>query len=198
MELDKLKGSVPDIVISQIHDVIDKFEINTVLRLSHFLSQCSHESGAFKLVKENLNYSADGLKKIFGKYFPGDTAKSYARNPEKIGSKVYASRMGNGDEASKEGYKYCGRGYIQLTGKSNYKKFGESVGVDVVSSPDLVATTYPLLSAAWFFKSNGLNEVADLGATDAVVTKITKRINGGTIGLPDRIAKFNKIYALLK
>jgi putative chitinase len=119
MELDKLKGSVPDIVISQIHDVIDKFEINTVLRLSHFLSQCSHESGAFKLVKENLNYSADGLKKIFGKYFPGDTAKSYARNPEKIGSKVYASRMGNGDEASKEGYKYCGRGYIQLTGKSS-------------------------------------------------------------------------------
>jgi putative chitinase len=197
MDLDKLNGSIPDIVISQIQDVIDDFEINTELRLAHFLAQCAHESGSFRLVKENLNYSADGLHKIFGKYFPGNLANSYARIPEKIGSRVYANRLGNGDEASEEGYEYRGRGYIQITGKNNYKNFGDSIGVDVVSDPDLVATDYPLLSAAWFWNENNLNDIADLGATDDVVTKITKRVNGGTNGLSDRLLQFNKIYPLL-
>lgn len=197
IEINKLNGQIPDNVLNQIPDVMNKFGINTVLRLSHFLAQCAHESGSFKLVKENLNYSADGLHKIFGKYFPGNLADSYARNPEKIGSRVYALRMGNGNEISKEGYTYRGRGYIQLTGKNNYKSFGNAVGIDVVNNPDLVATTYPLLSAAWFFATNGLNEIADLGATTEIVVKITTRINGGTIGLTDRIAQFNKIYNLL-
>lgn len=197
MDISKLNGSIPGNVFNQIPSVMDKFEINTLLRLTHFLAQCAHESGSFKLVTENLNYSADGLQKIFGRYFPGNLAVSYARNPEKIGSRIYALRMGNGDEASEEGYTYRGRGYIQLTGKNNYKKFGDSVGIDVVSNPDLVATTYPLLSAGWFFKTNGLNEIADLGATPEIITKITKKINGGTNGLDDRILKFFKIYTLL-
>jgi len=123
LNLEKLKGHIPDSVISQIPDTAKKFNITTPLRLAHFLAQCGHESGGFKAVQENLNYSADGLKKIFPKYFPGNLAESYARNPEKIASKVYGGRMGNGDETTKEGFKFRGRGYIQLTGKSNYTNF---------------------------------------------------------------------------
>jgi putative chitinase len=119
-KLENLKGHVPDAVIAQIPDTAAKFNITNTLRLAHFLAQCGHESGGFRAVSENLNYSADGLVKIFGRYFTSATAPGYARNPEKIASKVYASRMGNGDEASKEGFKFRGRGYIQLTGKSNY------------------------------------------------------------------------------
>ena len=115
IELSKLKGHVPDSVITQIPTVMEKFQINTPLRLAHFLAQCGHESGNFRAVQENLNYSADGLKRIFPKYFPGNLAESYARNPEKIASKVYGGRMGNGDETTKEGFKFRGRGYIQLT-----------------------------------------------------------------------------------
>ena len=162
------------------------------------MAQCSHESGHWKAVSENLNYSADGLKKIFPKYFPGTLNESYARNPEKIASRVYASRMGNGDEASKEGWKFRGRGYIQLTGKANYQAFDKIVEEDLVANPDLVATKYPLLSAAWFFSKNGINAIADKGADDATVTAVSKRVNGGTIGLADRIKNFKAIYALLK
>lgn len=197
MNIDKLKGVIPDSVLVQIPDVISKFQINTPLRLAHFLSQCSHESGNFKAVSENLNYSADGLKKIFGKYFPGDLANQYARNPEKIASRVYGSRMGNGDESTKEGYKFRGRGFIQLTGKANYQAFDAFVAEDITNNPDLVATKYPLLSAAWFFSKAGLNAVADTGSGNDVITKITKKINGGTNGLDDRIVKFNKFYPLL-
>ena len=125
LKIDALRGHVPQSIIAQLPAVISQFNINTPLRLAHFLAQCSHESGAFKAVKENLNYSADGLKRIFGKYFPGNLNVVYARNPEKIASRVYASRMGNGSEASKDGYKFRGRGYIQLTGKENYVKFGK-------------------------------------------------------------------------
>ena len=198
LNLSKLKGHVPDSVISQIPDVASKFKIDTPLKLSHFLAQCGHESGGFKAVSENVNYSADGLKKIFPKYFPGNLAESYARNPEKIASKVYGGRMGNGDEASKDGYKFRGRGYIQLTGKSNYTNFAKFIGEDTVANPDLVATKYPLASAAFFFDSNKLWSICDLGSTDDVVTKVTKRVNGGTIGLPDRIKHFREYYELLK
>jgi putative chitinase len=196
-KLDKLKGHVPDAVIAQIPDTAAKFGITNVLRLAHFLSQCGHESGGFKAVNENLNYSADGLKKIFPKYFPGNISESYARNPEKIASKVYGSRMGNGDEASKEGWKFRGRGYIQLTGKANYTAFDKLVEEDIIANPDLVATKYPLASAAFFFQSNGLWSICDKGADDATVTAVTKRVNGGTIGLADRLKHFKEYYSLL-
>ena len=197
LKLEALKGHVPDSVIAQIPDAAAKFGITTNLRLAHFLSQCGHESGGFKAVSENLNYSADGLVKIFGKYFNATTAAGYARNPEKIASKVYASRMGNGDESTKEGFKFRGRGYIQLTGKDNYTKFGKFIGEDIASNPDLVATKYPLASAAFFFNSNGLWAICDKGADVATVTAVTKRVNGGTIGLEDRLKHFKEYYDLL-
>jgi len=197
-KLDSLKGHVPDAVIAQIPDTAKKFNITNPLRLAHFLAQCGHESGGFKAVSENVNYSADGLKKIFPKYFPGNLAESYARNPEKIASKVYGGRMGNGDESTKDGFKFRGRGYIQLTGKDNYKNFAKFIGEDTIANPDLVATKYPLASAAFFFDSNKLWAICDKGADDATVTAVTKRVNGATIGLPDRIKHFKEYYNLLK
>lgn len=198
LNIEKLKGHIPDAVIAQIPETAKKFNITTNLRLAHFLSQCGHESGGFKAVSENLNYSADGLKKVFGKYFPGNLAESYAKQPEKIASRVYANRMSNGDEASKEGYKFRGRGYIQLTGKGNYTSFTKFIGEDCVANPDLVATKYPLASAAFFFDSNKLWAICDKGADDATVTAVTKRVNGGTLGLTDRIKHFKEYYNLLK
>jgi putative chitinase len=199
MDINKLKGHIPDAVITQLPDTIAKFELNTPLRLAHFLAQAGHESGGFKAVNENLNYGAKGLLGIFKKYFPTEEkAKLYERKPEKIANLVYGSRMGNGPEASGEGYKFRGRGYIQLTGKDNYKAFDTVVAESIIDNPDLVATKYPLLSAAWFFHKNGLHKIADQGATDAVVTSVTKRVNGGTIGLPDRIKHFKEYYNLLK
>ena len=198
MNLAKLKGHVPDSVIAQIPFIQSNYKVNTLLRLSHFLAQCGHESANFRAVKENLNYSAEGLNKTFKKYFSTlESAKDYARQPERIASKVYANRMGNGNEASKDGFKYLGRGFIQLTGKANYLEFDKSVPEDIMANPELVATKYPLASAAWFWNKNGLNEIADKGATDAIVKSITKRVNGGTIGLEDRIQHFNDFYSLL-
>jgi len=198
LKLDKLKGHIPDAVIAMIPDTAAKFQINTPLRLAHFLAQCGHESGGFKATQENLNYSAKGLAGIFKKYFPTEAAAApYARQPQKIASKVYGGRMGNGPESTGEGYKFRGRGYIQLTGKENYTAFGKSIGEDIISNPDVVASKYALLSAAWFFSKNGLHKIADEGASDTVVTKITKRVNGGTIGLPDRIKHFKEYYHLL-
>jgi putative chitinase len=198
MNLEKLKGHIPDTVIAQIPDVQTKFEINTPLRLAHFLAQTGHESGGFKAISENLNYGAKGLTTIFKKYFTPESAKEFERKPEKIANIVYANRMGNGPQASGEGYKFRGRGYIQLTGKDNYSAFDKTVEDDILANPDLVATKYPLLSAAWFFHKNGLNKIADEGATDEVVTKVTKRVNGGTIGLPDRLKHFKEYHNLLK
>jgi putative chitinase len=198
MNLEKLKGHIPDNVIAQIPGVMEKFQINTPLRLAHFLAQCGHESGGFRLTKENLNYSAKGLMGIFKKYFPNEAlANQYARKPEKIANKVYGNRMGNGAEATGDGAKYCGRGYIQLTGKDNYTAFGKSINEDIAANPTVVAEKYALLSAAWFFNKNKLHIMADGGATDAVVTSITKRVNGGTIGLADRIKHFKEYHALL-
>ena len=198
LNIEKLKGHIPDSVIIQIPETAKKFNITNNLRLAHFLAQCSHESGGFKAVSENLNYSVDGLKKTFGKYFPGTLAESYARQPEKIASRVYGDRMGNGGETTKEGFKFRGRGYIQLTGKSNYTNFTKFIGEDCVSNPDLVANKYPLSSAAFFFDSNKLWSTCDQGFTDEIVTKVTKRVNGGTNGLSDRIKHFKEYYNLLK
>ena len=197
-KLDALKGHIPDAVIAQIPDTAAKFNITNPLRLAHFLAQCGHESGGFKSISENLNYSVDGLKRTFSKYFPGDLATSYARQPEKIANRVYGNRMDNGDETSGDGYRFRGRGYIQLTGRSNYTKFAKFIGEDTVANPDLVATKYPLASAAFFFDSNKLWSICDKGADVATVTAVTKRVNGGTIGLPDRIKHFNEYYNLLK
>jgi putative chitinase len=199
MNLEKLKGHIPDSVIAMIPDTAAKFEINTPLRLAHFLAQCGHESNGFKATQENLNYSAKGLMGIFKKYFPtAALATQYERKPEKIANRVYGGRMSNGPESSGDGYKFRGRGYIQLTGKDNYTSFGKAINENIIANPDSVANKYPLLSAAWFWNKNGLNKLSDSGSTDAVVTSITKRVNGGTIGLPDRIKHFKEYYNLLK
>jgi putative chitinase len=198
LKLERLKGHIPDSVISQIPETAAKFGIDTPLRLAHFLAQCGHESGGFKATQENLNYSASGLKGIFSKYFKeAGLAESYQRNPQKIASRVYGGRMGNGPESTGDGYKFRGRGYIQLTGKENYTNFAKFIGEDTVANPDLVATKYPLASAAFFFDSNKLWSICDKGADTVTVTAVTKRVNGGTIGLPDRIKHFNEYYHLL-
>ena len=197
IDLNKLKGHVPDSVINQIPEIMEKFQINTTLRLSHFLAQCQHESGNFSIVNENLNYSAARLGQVFPAYFKNKDVNQYGGHPEKIASLVYGSRMGNGAESTGEGYKFRGRGYIQLTGKDNYTAFTKLIGEDCVANPDLVSTKYPLASAAWFFSKNGLNAIADKGAAVDVVTLITKRINGGTMGLDQRIEKFKEVYNLL-
>ena len=196
MDLNKLKGHIPDTVIAQIPDVMTKFGIDTPVEVAHFLAQCGHESGGFRVVNENLNYSAKGLLGIFKKYFPTQAlAEQYQRQPQKIANRVYASRMGNGDETSGEGFKFRGRGYIQLTGKQNYTAFGKAIGIDIAANPDLVATKYPLLSAAWFFSKNCLAKCKD--ASDASVLAVTKCVNGGTIGLADRQKHFKEYYHLL-
>ena len=197
MNVDKLKGVIPDGVITQIDSIKDKFEINTALRLAHFLAQCGHESGNFKLTQEYLNYSGKGLLATFPKYFNAETAILYERKPEKIANVVYANRMGNGDKASGDGYKFRGRGYIQLTGHDNYAAFGKAIGEDILASPDLIATKYPLASAAWFWNKNKINAIADGGATSEVVAKVTRKVNGGVIGLDDRIKHFYQFHNLL-
>jgi putative chitinase len=197
-KLDRLVGHIPQAVINQIPDTAARFGITTSLRLAHFLAQCGHESGGFRAVSENLNYSAKGLLGIFRKYFTNvNLAMQYERKPEKIANRVYSSRMGNGNEASGEGYKFRGRGYIQLTGKDNYKAFDATVGEDILANPDLVATKYPLASAAFFFKRNNLWAICDRGSSPDVVTAVTKRVNGGTIGLADRQKHFKEYYNLL-
>lgn len=198
IKLDKLKGYVPDFVLEQLTYVMPKFNITNILRLSHFLAQCAHESGNFKAVTENLNYSEEGLKKIFPKYFPGNLAASYARNPQKIGSRVYGNRMGNGNESTGEGFKFRGRGYIQLTGKNNYKGFSNFIGEDAVLNPDIISTKYPLASAAYFFNSNNLWSSCDKGSSVDVITEVTRRVNGGVTGLSERIIYFNKFWGILK
>ena len=171
----------------------------TPIRAAHFFAQTSHETGGYKLFTENLNYSATGLQGIFGKYFPGNLEESYARQPEKIASRVYASRMGNGDEASKDGWKFRGRGALQLTGKANYEAFAKYLNKpEIMENPDLVATTYSFESAMFFFDKNKLWSICDQGITDAAILSLTKRINGGTNGLDDRNAKTYKYYNYVK
>ena len=201
MDINILKSEIPDVVLKEIPSVTIKFGIDTPIRLSHFLGQCAHESGNFKFTSENLNYSTKGLLTIFPKYFkqPG-LADAYARNPERIASRVYGDRMGNGSEGTHDGWTYRGRGYIQLTGKSNYSSFDKFVDDDIMLNPNLVSIKYPLLSSAWFFYKNKLNLISDKGMTEQVIFELTKRINGGTNGLQDRIKytiKFGKILGVI-
>ena len=171
----------------------------TPVRAAHFFAQTAHETGGFKAFAENLNYSADGLKGIFEKYFPGTLAESYARQPEKIANRVYASRMGNGNEASGDGYKFRGRGALQLTGKDNYKAFSDYLKKpEIMTNPDLVATTYSFESAMFFFDKNKLWSICDQGVNDASILALTKKINGGVNGLADRSEKTKKYYQYVK
>ena len=171
----------------------------TPIRAAHFFAQTAHETGGFKAFAENLNYSEDGLKNIFGKYFPGNLNELYARNPEKIANRVYGSRMGNGDEKSGDGYKFRGRGALQLTGKDNYKAFADYLKKpEIMTNPDLVATTYSFESAIFFFDKNKLWSICDQGVNDASILALTKRINGGTHGLADRSEKTKKYYEYVK
>ena len=171
----------------------------TPVRAAHFFAQTAHETGGFKAFAENLNYSGDGLKGIFGKYFPGNLNELYARNPEKIANRVYGSRMGNGAEASGDGYKFRGRGALQLTGKENYKAFSDYLKKpEIMTNPDLVATTYSFESAMFFFDKNKLWSICDQGVNDAAILALTKRINGGTHGLADRSEKTKKYYEYVK
>lgn len=169
-------------------------------RAAHFFAQLSHETAEFKLFSENLNYSADGLKKIFPKYFPTSIlANAYARNPQKIANRAYANRMGNGDEASGDGYKFRGRGAIQLTGKSNYQNFAKHIkNQEIMTKPELVASDYAFESAIFFFDRNKLWDICDKGVTDAMILSLTKRINGGTTGLSHRSELTKKYYGWLK
>ena len=178
------KYKYPEDLAEALTESFDKYEINTVNRAAGFLAQCGHESAGFTILQENLNYSAEGLNKIFKKYFPTvDAAKPYARNPEKIANKVYGGRMGNGPESSGDGYKFRGRGAIQLTGRDNYTQFAKAVGLTVDEAvADLETLDGAIESACWFWKKNGLNGICD---KDDIVL-MTKRINGGTIGLDDR------------
>lgn len=176
-----------DKYLGALNGEMSKFDINTPLRAAHFIAQLAHESGSFHYSSENLNYSASALRAVFGKYFPTDElAEAYARQPEKIANRVYADRMGNGDEASGEGWKYRGRGLIQLTGKDNYSNCGKSTGMDLVDNPDQLADNADaaVAAAGWFWDMRKLNGYAD----EDDIKAITKRINGGYNGLEDREA----------
>jgi putative chitinase len=185
---DQLKQMVKNPHIDHWYEVLeqllDDYEINTPLRVAHFIAQCAHESGNFVFIRENLNYKAASLQKIFAKYFPtAELAQQYANKPERIANRVYASRMGNGPEASGDGYRYCGRGLIQLTGKDNYTFFAGSLGISVEEASEYLATFEGAAqSACWFWEQNNLNRFAD--ANDC--KGLTKAINGGYIGLSDR------------
>jgi len=175
--------------------ILPDYDIDTPQRVSAFLAQCAHESGGFRFLKENLNYKAASLRKVFPKYFPSDElATAYANKPEMIANRVYGGRMGNSDEHSGDGYKYCGRGLIQLTGKSNYQNFADSIETAVEDIPEFLATFEGAVqSACWFWESNNLNQFADKGD----ILTMTKRINGGTIGLEDRIKHYEHALHIL-
>jgi len=188
LTLDQLKQMVKNPHIDHWHEVLDQllpdYDINTPLRVAHFIAQCAHESGNFVFIKENLNYRADSLMKTFKRYFPTlDLAQQYEKKPEKIANRVYANRMGNSDEASGDGWRYCGRGLIQLTGKDNYTFFAGSLGISVEDASEYLATFEGAAqSACWYWEQNNLNRFAD--AND--VKGLTRAINGGYIGLEDR------------
>ena len=193
-------GTTPDGVFgpSTMKKAMEFYKL-TPVRAAHFFAQTAHETGGFKLFTENLNYSAEGLQKIFSKYFPGTLEESYARNPEKIANRVYASRMGNGDETTGDGFKFRGRGALQLTGKDNYTAFAQYLQKpEIMTTPELVATTYSFESAIFFFDKNKLWSICDQGINDASILALTKKINGGTHGLTDRNEKTKKYYEYVK
>jgi len=190
-QLSSVIGNNPDLDgwYEALSSVLPEYEIDSPQRVAAFIAQCTHESGGFKRLKENLNYKAESLVRVFPKYFPSlDLAKQYAHDQEKIANRVYGGRMGNGDESSGDGFRYCGRGLIQLTGRNNYTKFAESIGMTVEEVPSLLETFEGAVkSACWFWKTNNLNQYADAGD----ILTMTKRINCGTIGLEDRIKHYN-------
>jgi len=170
------------------------YDINTPRRIAAFVAQCAHESGGFRFLTENLNYRAESLVKTWPRYFNASNAGSYARNPQRIANRAYANRMGNGDEASGDGWRFCGRGLIQLTGRSNYQAFADSIETDINDIPDYLATFEGAVqSACWFWETNNLNKWADLGD----IVTLTKRINGGTLGLDDRMKHYTHALHVL-
>jgi putative chitinase len=181
--------------LEALNQILPDYEINAPKRVAAFVAQCAHESGGFKFLKENLNYKAESLLKVFPKYFKTlDEANKYAKKPEKIANKIYGNRMGNGDEASGDGFRYCGRGLIQLTGKENYSWFAASLEMPVEDVPEYLQTFEGAVqSACWFWETNNLNGLADKGD----IINLTKRINGGTIGLEDRIKHYNHALHVL-
>jgi putative chitinase len=191
---DQLKGIIGanpylDYWYSAVSEILPVYEINTPERVAAFLAQCAHESGNFKFLKENLNYKAESLCKVFPKYFPDiNLAKDYEKKPEKIANKVYGNRMGNGDESTGDGFRYMGRGLIQLTGKNNYTLFAAAIDTPLEEIPEYLQTFEGAVqSACWFWEQNNLNQWAD----KKDIMTLTKRINGGTIGLEDRIKHYN-------
>lgn len=195
MNLAKLKGIIPDSVLNELPLAISMADLNTPLRLAHFLSQTAHESSNFTTVVENLNYTTpQRIIAVFpNKFKKVEDAKLYVRNPEKLANLVYANKLGNGKPESGDGYKYRGRGFIQLTGAVNYLLFGQKIGVNLLLNPDLVSTKYPLTSAAWFWRRNDLNKYADLNNCE----KVTKIVNGGLNGYEDRLTKFISFNEIL-
>ena len=189
------KNQYLDYWYNAICEILPEYEINTPQRVAAFIAQCAHESGGFKFLKENLNYKAPSLRRVFGKYFPDDAiAARYANKPQMIANRVYASRMGNGPEESGDGWKFCGRGLIQLTGKNNYTFFAASLDMDVEDVPEYLETFEGAVqSACFFWEQNNLNQWADKGD----ILTLTKRINGGTIGLDDRIKHYNHALHVL-
>lgn len=186
--------AVGAVYLDGLNNTMERFQINTPKRAAAFLSQVGHESGRLAFVVENLNYSADALLRVFPKYFTKVDAVAYARNPAKIASRVYASRMGNGNEASGDGFRYRGRGLIQITGKSNYSACGKAIGFDLVGTPEYASSPNGACSTAgWFWDSNGLNALADKGD----IVGVSKRVNGGTNGLEDRQELYIRALAVL-
>jgi len=184
------KQELVDELVNSIDMLTNEYGIDNEIKMAHFLAQTAHESGGFRITEENLNYSADRLMTVFPKYFRNIDARAYHRQPEKIANHVYANRMGNGDEESGDGYRFRGRGLIQLTGRNNYTAFAEENNMDVEEAADYLSTPEGAVrSAAWFWNRNDINELAD---TDNV-REVTKRINGGTIGLPER-AKYTEKF----
>jgi putative chitinase len=178
-----------------LSEILPEYGINTPERVAAFIAQCAHESGGFKFLKENLNYKAESLLKVFPKYFKTlDEARAYEKKPEKIANKIYGNRMGNGDESTGDGWRYCGRGLIQLTGKENYSWFAASLEIPVEEASEYLETFEGAVqSACWFWEENKLNQWAD----KKDILTLTKRINGGTIGLDDRIKHFNHALHVL-
>jgi putative chitinase len=190
----RTKALVLETYVDPLNEVCGKFEINTIERIAMFLAQVGHESGGLSVIQENLNYRAERLAVVFPKYFKGINTSEYAHNPEKIANRVYANRMGNGDEKSGDGYKYRGRGLIQLTGRNNYSSFASDMGMNINKVIEYLSTPEgATMSAGWYWNKNNLNQWAD----NSDVLTVTKKINGGTIGLAEREHLFHYGMTLL-
>jgi putative chitinase len=195
--LNKLHNKIPIQVLNELGDVMKQFGITNSFRLTHFLAQVAHESGNFRYTRENLNYSTEGLLKVFPKYFDKNTAPLYARRPQAIANMVYNGRMGN-KLKSNDGWNFRGAGFLQLTGRTNFKAFSDFIGdPKIMDDPSLVATKYPLTSAAWFFEKRGLWAICDEGVDQNIVKKVTLKVNGGYNGIADRLSKTNVLFNIL-